>query len=98
MLLALLYTDDGFLAAAALACDQQPYGNDYWGQIHPHVVRPAPGGETAYVNIQDEALVERLLRMEFSDGYAAAEAVDEQLSRQARLLPCRAPFRHQKVA
>ena len=83
MWLALLYTEEGFLSAAAPACDQQPYGNRYWSQVHPDPLRQGPNAETAYVNIDDEALVKRLLSMDFADGHAAARAVDEQLFAQA---------------
>jgi hypothetical protein len=85
MWLALLYTEEGFLAAAAPACDQQPYGSRYWSQVHPDPVRQVPNAETAYVDIEDEALVERLLSMDFADGHAAARAVDDQLFAQARI-------------
>ena len=78
MLLALLYQDDGRLAAAAPACDQQPFGDRYWREIHPEVVT-LRGSETAYANIDDPTLVDRLLRMDFRDGAEAAEAVDDYL-------------------
>ncbi len=78
MLLALLYEDDGRLTAAAPACDQQPLGNRYWLEIHPEKVN-VRHSETAYVNIDDPWLVERLLNMDFADGADAAEAVDAHL-------------------
>jgi len=78
MLLALLYDDSGRLAAAAPACDQQPFGNRYWREVYPQPVR-LRGSETAYLNIDDPWLVDRLLRMDFADGVAAAAVVDEYL-------------------
>lgn len=78
MLLALLYQRDGGLAAAAPACDQQPLGSRYWRDVYPDAV-DARDGETAYVDVTDETLVERLLNMEFRDGREAAAVVDDYL-------------------
>lgn len=78
MLLALLYQDDGTLTAAAPACDQQPLGDRYWREVYPESVR-LRGSETAYVNIDDAWLVDRLLRRDFRDGAEAADAVDAYL-------------------
>ncbi len=78
MLLALLYAHDGELLAAALACDQEPLGNRYWREVYPEVL-PLRGSETAYVEIDDALLADRLLRMDFRDGVEAAEAVDQYL-------------------
>jgi hypothetical protein len=78
MLLALLYEHDGKLSAAAPACDQQPFGDWYWREVYPQTVR-LQESETAYVNIDDPSFVDRLLRTDFQDGVAAAEAVDSYL-------------------
>jgi hypothetical protein len=78
MLLALLYQREGNLAAAAPACDQQPLGDRYWRTVYPEPLE-LRGSETAYVAIDDAELVDRLLRMNFRDGIAAAEAVDAYL-------------------
>ncbi len=78
MLLALLYQDDGTLSAAAPACDQQPLGDRYWRELYPERVR-LRGSETAYVDIDDAELVDRLMHMHFRDGVEAAEAVDRYL-------------------
>jgi hypothetical protein len=78
MLLALLYQGEGRVSAAAPACDQQPLGNRFWREVYPEPVA-LRGSETAYVDIDDPVLVERLLRMDFRDGSAAAEAVDAYL-------------------
>jgi hypothetical protein len=78
MLLALLYEDDGKLSAAAPACDQQPLGDRYWREVYPQTVR-VQESETAYVDIDDPILVDRLLRMDFQDEVEAGEAVDNYL-------------------
>ena len=83
MLLALLSTNDGELAAAAPACDQQPYGPRYWRDID-HVVNVGPDAETSYVDIHDAELAGRLLRGEFDDPHDAAEAVDAYLGLKVR--------------
>lgn len=89
MLLALLYDDTGKLVAAAPACDQQPLGNRYWRDVYPGTVHLV-GSETAYAEIDDRALVERLLRMQFTEGDTeATEIVDEYLG----LATVRAPGR-----
>jgi hypothetical protein len=78
MLLALLYDDTGRLAAAAPACDQQPLGDRYWREVNSEGVS-LRGSETAYVDIDDRWLVDRLLRMDFAYDTSATEAVDEYL-------------------
>lgn len=79
MLMALLYATDDSLVAAARACDQQPLGPRYWTEVHSLAAETPREGETAYVDIEDRALVERLLRMDFADGRDAARAVDDWL-------------------
>lgn len=77
MLLALLYSREGEVLGAAMACDQQPQGNRYWlefTQIEPAAIA---SGETAHVEIADEELCRRLLAMDFANGYEAAVAVSE---------------------
>ena len=83
MLLALRYTDDGILDAAALACDQQPYGMRYWQEMHSQPVSAQPCMETAYVDVKDEQLAEQLLDDGFDDGREAALAVDAYLDSRA---------------
>jgi hypothetical protein len=78
MLLALLYDDSGRLAAAAPACDQQPLGDRYWREVCAERVS-LRGSETAYVNIDDPWLVDRLLRMDFAYDTSPTDAVDEYL-------------------
>jgi hypothetical protein len=78
MMLALLYDRDGQLSAAAPACDQQSLGDRYWNEVYPEPVTTR-GGETAYINIDNPELVERLLKMDFRDETEAAEAVDAYL-------------------
>jgi hypothetical protein len=78
MLLALLYDHEDKLSAAAPACDQQPLGDRFWREVCPVTVGLL-GSDTAYVDIDDTSLVDRLLRMEFQDGVEAAKAVDNYL-------------------
>ncbi len=78
MLLAILYDASGRITAAAPACDQQPFGDRYWRDIYPERVS-LRGSETAYLNIEDPQLLDRLLRMDFSDNIEATEVVDEYL-------------------
>jgi hypothetical protein len=84
MLLALLYTTDGCLEGAALACDQEPYGRRYWTQIFPRAVQVARDSETAYLDIDDAELIARLVSMDFTDGYSAADAVDRYVNGRAK--------------
>jgi hypothetical protein len=79
MLLALLYHEDGQIAAAAPACDQQPFGDRYWTEIYPEKVN-LRNSETAYLEIDHAELVDWLLNRYFRDGAAAAKAVDAYLS------------------
>jgi hypothetical protein len=78
VLLALLYENDGELSAAAPACDQQSLGDRYWLEIYPEKVR-VRDRETAYVNIDNSWLVEKLLKMDFTDEIEAAAVVDTYL-------------------
>jgi hypothetical protein len=82
MLLALLYTEEGWLAGAAFACDVLALGRRYWREAHPEpvgAVAETDTAELACVDIDDELLVARLLAMDFSDGREAAAAVDRYL-------------------
>ena len=79
MFLALAYTDDGTLAAAAPACDQQPYGPRYWRELHPQPVPHGLSVETAYADVADPEMLRRLLEMDFRDGAEAAAAIDRHL-------------------
>lgn len=85
MLLALLYTDDDRLDAAALACDQQPLGDAYWRDIYHEQLSLTPDAQTAYVEIQDEELAARLLIGDFASPREAADAVDAYLARRGQL-------------
>jgi len=82
--LALLFEDQDNLSAAAHACDQQPHGDRYWAELHPHDIRFRSGMETAHACVEDKELVDRLLRMEFSDGFEAAETLDNYLASNSR--------------
>ena len=73
MLIAILYRDDQILAAA-WACDQHSFGNDFWSEVHP-IGLPAAAfefdidgvHETAYVSVANLQLRERLLKASIDD-------------------------------
>jgi hypothetical protein len=78
MLLALLYCEPDRIAAAALACDQLPIGDKYWNQIHAGEIQGGSIFETAYVEVNDRRLRERLLQIGIEsniDGQQLAEEV-----------------------
>lgn len=67
MLMALLYCDDDRISAAAPACDQMPYGDRYWDEIHGGEIARGPMFETAYVTVADADVRQRLLNIGFDD-------------------------------
>jgi hypothetical protein len=82
MLLALLYSPDGAILAVAPACDQEPFGERYWREMHFERVN-LRDSETAYQEIDDSFLVERLLQLDFRNGHEAAEMVEAHLNGKA---------------
>lgn len=97
MLMAILYHDQQVLAAA-YACDQHPYGNVYWTDIH-YVELPQGAFEfdvngvyeTCYVSIANLQLRDRLLSA------SRDESIDlNELTRdlEASLMPAYMPKRH----
>ena len=62
MLLAILYSAEEQVIAAAPACDHQPYGDRYWTEYCPTVIDLQSEMRTAYVEIGDAELVARLLQ------------------------------------
>ena len=97
MLLALLYDHEDCIRGAALACEQQPYGDRFWFDYYPGDVGSTRQGlETAHVEIADEDLSARLLAMQVGEGFAngqsAAEAVAAHL-RQVHSARLRRPPR-----
>lgn len=90
MLLALLYTDDGSLAAAAPACDALALGTRYWRDAHGQEIAPAETCEIACIEIDDELLLARLLEIEAGEAderHDAAQAVDAYLFGMRRSAP-----------
>lgn len=80
MLLAVLYSAEDTILAVAMACDQQAVGDPYWLDVQGVQL---PGGiETAYIDLDDADLADRLLDLEneFVDGQHAAIAVEQYLN------------------
>ena len=76
MLLAILFQNETIVAAAA-ACDQSPYGNQFWLETHSvglmadNVFTEADfrnqGFETSYLEIKDKQICESLLQVGLDD-------------------------------
>ena len=60
MLFAILFDDSENVVAVAPACDQQPYANRYWTEIYPIPLSVHAGYQTAYFEVNDISLVDRL--------------------------------------
>jgi hypothetical protein len=87
MLLAVLFSADEAVLATALACDHQFLGDRYWSDVQG--VEVPTNFETAYVTIDDADLAELVLDWEsqFSDGHAAATAIEDySLQRNSRTI------------
>ena len=79
MLMALLYTEDNFIAAAAPACDVTPIGNSFWATVHSGDVPETGFFETAFVEIADSELRDQLLMLGIDqsvNGFELARRVD----------------------
>lgn len=79
MLIALLYCEPDRIAAAALACDQTPYGDSYWEEIHPFNFEHGSIFETAYTTVANPSLRQRLLQIgldDSCDGVALAKELE----------------------
>ena len=82
MLMALLYREDDEVVAAALACEQIPYGDSYWNEIFAGHIDNDPALETAYITINNADLRRRLLLLGFDDqidGQALAREIASKL-------------------
>ncbi|MEM7456748.1 MAG: hypothetical protein AAF456_20560 [Planctomycetota bacterium] len=82
MLMALLYTDEDCIAAAAPACDQVPFGDRYWEEFHMSSVDSGDAFETAYVTIANPEMRERLLMLgidETIDGRELAAELERRM-------------------
>ena len=77
MLMALLYVEDDRIAAAAAACDQSPYGDQFWLNFHAGEIVHGTMYETAYVEIDDPILESRLRSIGFDDAVDGFELAAE---------------------
>ena len=77
MLIALLYCEPDRIAAAALACDQTPYGDNYWDEIHPAKIERGSISETAYATVANPTLRQRLLQIGLDDSCDGTELARE---------------------
>jgi hypothetical protein len=77
MLMALLYSNDGQILAAAPACDQVPYGDDYWMEFHAAELDSADVFETAYVTVANPETRSRLLLVGIDESVDAIELLHE---------------------
>ncbi len=75
--MALLYCDDDRIAAAAPACDQVPYGDEYWTEIYGQEIEPGSVFETAYVTVANSDLRERLLLLGIDEAIDGGELAAE---------------------
>lgn len=82
MLLAILYGQEEEIVAAALACDQQPLGDNYWTDVL--AVELNDDFQTGYATVEDAELVDHLLEIHLTmdDGHEAADAIDRQNKRR----------------
>lgn len=79
MLMALLYNENGSVAAAAPACDQAPYGDMYWTDIFAGEIPVGPPFETAYITVSNADVRRRLLLLGFDEdvcGFDLAETIE----------------------
>ena len=77
MLMALLYTTEDRIVAAAPACDQVPVGDHFWLEYHEAEFDPKTFFETAYVTIANPELRDRLLMLGIDDSLDGAELAKE---------------------
>jgi hypothetical protein len=63
MLLALLYSHSEQIIAAAPACDQVPFGDQFWCEVHAAEIATTDIFETAYVTVTNSELRDKLLKL-----------------------------------
>lgn len=80
MLMALLYCDDDRIAAAAPACDQAPYGDQYWKEIHAGEIVTGAMFETAYVTIQNRELRAKMMKIGLDDEVCGSQLAKDLIS------------------
>ena len=83
MLMALLYCEADRIGAAAFACDQMPYGDDFWRTVFQGKIELGSIFETAYVAVGKIELCNQLLQIGLSDdldGQALATEVEHSFA------------------
>ncbi|MDB2687376.1 hypothetical protein N9Y42_09215 [Mariniblastus sp.] len=77
MLFALLYNHQDQVLAAAPACDQLALGDQFWLDCHGVDVRPADIFATAYREIRDPSLQQRLLKLGVDESILSSSVTHE---------------------
>ena len=77
MLFALLYDRQDQVLAAAPACDHLAMGDQYWLECHLATVSEADMFATAYLEIRDPYLQERLLELGVNDSVLSSAVTKE---------------------
>ena len=90
MLMALLYCDHDRIAAAALACDQMPYGDAYWEEVFAGHIETGADFETAYIFIHDPDVRKKLLLLGIEDDICGRELASEI---ESKLTPAYLPVK-----
>ena len=89
MLLALLYDQMDCIQAAALACEHEPYGDQFWYEFYGGQLEQHGDYETAYVEVTDAELCYQLLAIAtgdgFRDGRVAAEQVEQHVAQRQQI-------------
>lgn len=80
MILAILFCEDEVVAAAP-ACDQAPHGDRYWSEIHEGDFQMEKMFETAYIEILDPQLRDRLLAASIQDEVCGYDLADEVMAK-----------------
>ncbi len=67
MLLAVLFDASEEIIGIAPACDQHPLGERYWNDIYPAQISFHAGSQTAYVEVNDQYLLQRISLAPYDD-------------------------------
>ena len=81
MLMALLYTENDRIVAAAPACDQLPHGKKYWLEYHEADLNSSDVFETAFMMVTDPNLQARLLLLGIDESIDSVSLTQEITSR-----------------
>ena len=82
MLMALLFCEPDRIGAAAFACDQSPYGESYWNEIHAGTIDTGSLFETAYVTVANPELRRKLMQIgldDIADGIQLAAELERSI-------------------